>query len=1113
MDILAFIQQLADKNIHLWLEAGQLRFSAPQGVFDEELKKQLLDNKSEIIEFLQRQQQQESIIKVDLQKDSQPLSFAQKRFWYLSQLLSDDSSLLISQALLLQGELDIKRLNQSVSAIVNKYDVLHWRYNMDSAMPSQIISRLDDVEIQCFDGCASIDAARADALLKSGQIDLAKQKLFIVLLYHLPNNQSLLFFSAHHIVCDAVSMQMLMRDLVAAYQGLENKESYQLAPSKLRYIDYIYWQNQQAQSGLWQQALDFWHDELQDVQPLNLLLPKSSLKAESTTAMHCEQLEQGLAQQIKQFSQQQKSSLMLTLMASFSSFLHSLSSSECIAFGVPVSGRDHQDLADVFGCFINVLPIKSNKSGLTFIEQIKALSHTWHQAQAQQMLPFEKIVEKLSPKRIPGQNPIFQALFSYEEQPLFEHVVESGTEGLKIQALDLPPANNEYELSLHIQADEGFRLQWLYREDRLSAEQVAKLSAWYIAWLKQVLATPDISMSCLSLSDMHYATNVSDIVYKKSMHRIEDLFEQQVAKTPNEPALLFNDQSLSYQELNHRSEKLAAAILQKQTQLGVQSNIIAVHVHPSLESVIALLAILKSGAAYLPLNTADPIDRKQKILTQAKVSLCISCDEELADVLDVAVLHVSKQTDGFKLQEKRDGDLFNVIFTSGSTGSPKGVMMPHSAIINRLDWMQEYFNLSIGQTVLHKTVLAFDVSVWEIFWPLLNGGKVLIAQAPEYKDPQYIAKLLDVGGCNKVDYCHFVPPALANFLQLNDLPEYSGTAICSGEALDTGLSNHFYQRLPKASLYNCYGPTEAAIDVSCYRCEPEAAVIPIGKAISHTQLYIVDAFSHTELKLVPDGVIGEIAIAGANVADGYLYEPEKTAQVFVDNPFSTFDDASSSRLYLTGDLGFYDAQGNLHFVGRKDRQVKLRGFRIELDELVCQLQQLAAINHAYVELQDEVLIAFYHAQEELDQDDLRKFLAQSLPEYMLPSRFVYIESWPLTAHGKLQHDALPKMLGLPMNSVDIVMAQTPTQEKLLSIWKAVLNVDSIGIYDNFFALGGHSLLAAQTLSLCQDTFDVQIKLSEIIKNPCIASVAKVIDDALVAKKQTPVDGTSEEIII
>jgi amino acid adenylation domain-containing protein len=609
---------------------------------------------------------------------------------------------------------------------------------------------------------------------------------------------------------------------------------------------------------------------------------------------------------------------------------------------------------------------------------------------------------------------------------------------------------------------------------------------------------------------------------------LHQLFEAQVEKTPDAIAVIFEGQQLTYRELNQQANQIAHYLQKIEIK---PDTLIGIFLERSRSTIAGLLGILKAGGAYVPLDPSYPMERLAFMLEDAQVPvlltqqslldklpkhnakvICLDSDREIIEQYSIQNpipptprdLN-SEASSGFPLG-KGDGrgidqgeslipnssNLAYVIYTSGSTGKPKGAMNTHRGICNRLLWMQDTYRLTESDRVLQKTPLSFDVSVWECFYALLTGSCVVLAKPGGHQDSAYLVKLIQQ---QQISTVHFVPSMLQVFLQEPDveLCHSLKRVICSGEALSVELKERFFERLEGVELHNLYGPTEAAIDVTSWKCQPQEKIVPIGRAIANTQIYILDR----NLQLVPIGVPGELHIGGVGLARGYLNREDLTDKQFIPNPFG------KGKLYKTGDLACYLEDGNIEFLGRIDNQIKIRGFRIELGEIEAALRQHPDIQEAVVILRedkpdDKKLVAYIIPLSKRGRGDLpsqlRQFLKQHLPEYMLPSVYVWLDALPLTANGKLDRRALPvpEPQGLEQRDRNAI-PQTPVEKSVAKIWAEVLNWQELGIHDNFFELGGHSLLATQLASKIRKTFQVELPLSSIFDMPTIAQLAREIE--------------------
>jgi len=576
---------------------------------------------------------------------------------------------------------------------------------------------------------------------------------------------------------------------------------------------------------------------------------------------------------------------------------------------------------------------------------------------------------------------------------------------------------------------------------------------------------------------------------------IHQLVETQVARTPDAVAVVFEDQQLSYRELNQRANQLAHHL----QGLGVgPETLVGISVERSLEMVIGLLGILKAGGAYLPLDPTYPAERLGFMLADAQVPVLLTQAHLVADLpahdaivicLDTDWASIAQQADDNPVPRATADNLAYVIYTSGSTGRPKGVLITHRGVCNRLRWMQDVYQLTELDRVLQKTPFSFDVSVWELFWPLQTGAQLIVARPRGHQDNSYLVNLI---AAQSITVLHFVPSMLTLFLEQQDLDMCVSLRhiICSGEALTIDTRDRFFARLD-AALHNLYGPTEASIDVTSWACDSQSKTMSIGRPIANTQIYLLD--SH--LQPVPIGVAGELHIGGVGLARGYLNRPQLTAERFIPNPFST---EPGTRLYKTGDLARYLPDGNIEYLGRLDHQVKIRGFRIELGEIEATLGQHPAVQEAIVLARDDdgtgARLAAYvvpvRTEPAPTTSDLLRFLQARLPDYMMPAAFMLLDTLPLTPSGKVDRRALPiPDANRPDLEVAYLAPRTPLEQVLAQIWEDVLGVERVGVHDNFFELGGHSLLAIQVVSRIRAALHTDLPLRRLFETPTIDGLA------------------------
>lgn len=1076
MQILSLIQQLEKSDIRLWLEGEQLHFSAPEQGLSEELRQQIQQQKPAIIRFLQQAQ---SVVTAPLNKQNpwqyHPLSFAQQRIAFVQHLLPDSDVFHLQFAFELQGQLNTQRLESAINRLLQQHGILTTQYNIHGQR--KINARPIQLNLQQTSNL--IDTKKLQLLLRQenqAAFRLDQGEVFRHRLYQFTQEHHILLLTVHHIAIDYPSMQLLAQQLLLFYQQPEQKLKEEWA-----YCDYVVWQHAQN----YDNELSYWQNQLAGIPALQLRQAGASLSPQADSLKFQINPQQTLI--LKQFATQQNTSLFNLLMAAYSVILHRFSQQELFAIGTTVSTRPRSEFEPLIGCFTNLLAIRCEHFEGSFYDHLQYIKATIVEALQHQNAPFEQVVRLLDVSNQHHTSPLFQAIFNWQESTA---AISQRIDKLTIKPLHVEKLSSTYDLSLNMQEFNGvLQGEWLFRTAIYSAEFIQAIHDAFIQLLQGLPKQAEQPIRALSLlnetdrSKQLQQWNQTDL-QRNELPFLQQYIEQQALDFPEHTAVIFEQQTLSYQQLNEQANQLAAYIQQHTSQTYV-----AVYCQRSLLLPVVLLAILKAGKAYLPIDEETPQQRITEILHDAGVDLLIT-QSPLTSHLESSCCE-QLIIDQFQLDDKpsslaetaiKEQPLFNLIYTSGSTGKPKGVLLSHQAIINRLLWMQETFDLQKHDKVLHKASIGFDVSVWEIFWPLMQGATLVLASPQAQKSAASIASLIRQ---HKIQFAHFVPSMLPFFIQQASDCYSLRAVIASGEVLHTHIANDFLQQLPFCQLYNLYGPTEAAIDVSFYRCFADDQNTPIGKPISNVQLYICDQHQ----QLLPIGAIGEIIIAGRCLAEGYLHEHE--SHHFIQHPF-----IAKHRAYRSGDLGYFDEEGNIHFVGRKDKQVKLRGYRIELNEVITHLGKHPDIKDCHVMIQNEaannqLLLAYYISErKDLSSQALRYFLQKSLPSYMIPNHFVKVDTWPVNNNGKLAEHLLERW---QLNAITKATApRNDTEQVIYTIWSELLAVENFGIYEDFFSLGGHSLLASQALTQIEQHFTVSIPLVEIFNQATIANIAAVV---------------------
>ncbi|MGC5831634.1 non-ribosomal peptide synthase/polyketide synthase [Ralstonia pseudosolanacearum] len=1033
-----------------------------------------------------------------------PLSFAQQRLWFLAQMEGGSEAYHIPVGLRLKGELDEHALRRSLDRIVARHEALRTRFVTEEgqavqrAASADVGFALDRVDLQ---GQAESGQTLATLLEREANtpFDLAHGPLIRGCLVKLGEQEHVLLITMHHIVSDGWSQGVLARELGALYEAYRAGNSDPLPALPIQYADYAVWQRRWLEGAELQRQGAYWEQALAGAPTLLSLPtdrarpPQQDYAGGSVEVVFDEALSAGL----RKLSQRHGTTLFMTVLAGWSALLSRLSGQEEVVVGSPVANRTRSEVEGLIGFFVNTLALRVEVSGATVSELLGRVKSQVLEAQAHQDLPFEQVVERVRPVRSLSHSPVFQAALSWLNTEAVGLSLE--LEGLTIEGVDAGQAAAKFDLTLELrETSEGLAGSLDYATALFDRETIERYLGYLQRLLKAMVENDSQEVSQIGLLDegeraqLLESWNETKAAYPDAS-TIHGLFEAQVRRTPEAIAVEHEGQQVSYAELNARANRVAHALI----GLGVGPDArVGLCAERSVELVVGLLGILKAGGGYVPLDPSYPQDRLAYMLEDSApvAVLTQGLVREQLGMLSVPVLDLDGPLEEAEHDPQVTGlephHLAYVIYTSGSTGRPKGVMNEHRGVVNRLWWAQQTYRLDASDRVLQKTPFGFDVSVWELFWPLLAGARLVMARPDGHKDPAYLAATIEQAGITTL---HFVPSMLQLFLDQVEAGRCQGLRrmLCSGEALPHALQQRSLARFPHSELHNLYGPTEAAIDVTAWRCNAEShpGIVPIGRPIANTQIYVLDAHRQP----VPLGVTGEIYIGGVGVARGYLNRPELTAERFVVNPFHG---EGRERMYRTGDLGRWLPDGSLEYQGRADAQVKLRGFRIELGEIEARLLQCAGVSEAVVTMREDVpgeqrLVAYYVSGEAIEAQTLREQLQASLPEYMVPAAYVRLEHLPLTPNGKLDRKGLPAPDGQAYASTAYEAPQGEVEQTLAGIWQTLLGVERVGRHDDFFALGGHSLQAVRLMSLVEQA-GWRADVSRLFLQPTLAGFSASI---------------------
>ena len=1039
-----------------------------------------------------------------------PLSHAQQRMWFLWQLEPDSAAYHLPSVLHIRGALDREALQGAFDWLVQRHESLRTRFEAVEGRAVQRVSPALPLPIASRD-CAGLDddALRqrvAEAIRQP--FDLANGPLLRVCLLDRGGDEAVLVVVLHHIVSDGWSMQVMVDELLQAYAALRRGEQPGLAPLALHYADYAAWQRAWLDGGEGERQLAYWRQRLGAEQPL-LELPADHPRPAQASGRG-RRLELALpgelGKALQACARREGVTPFMLLLASFQVLLQRYSGQSDIRVGVPIANRNHAGTERLIGFFVNTQVLRSEIDGRRDVRSLLGqVREAALGAQAHQDLPFEQVVDALQPERSLSHSPLFQVLYNHQS----DERQGAEVEGLRIGSFPWEGATAQFDLALDTwESPAGLGAALTYATDLFEPATIERMARHWQNLLRAMIDDPQRAVGELPMLDagerelilQQWNATAAEYPLQRGVHQ---LFEEQAERHPDVPALAFGEQRLSYAELNARANRLAHALIER----GVgPDSLVGIAVERSIEMVVGLMAILKAGGAYVPLDPEYPAERLAYMLEDSGVKLLLS-QSHLDLPLAEGVQRIDLDQDGDWLEGYSDTNpdvvldgenLAYVIYTSGSTGKPKGAGNRHRALTNRLCWMQEAYGLNAGDTVLQKTPFSFDVSVWEFFWPLMTGARLVVAAPGDHRDPAKLVELINREG---VTTLHFVPSMLQAFLQDENVPSCSSLKriICSGEALPVDAQQQVFAKLPQSGLYNLYGPTEAAIDVTHWTCVEEGKdAVPIGQPIANLGCYILD----DSLEPVPVGVLGELYLAGEGLARGYHQRPSLTAERFVASPF-----VAGERMYRTGDLARYRADGVIEYAGRIDHQVKLRGLRIELGEIEARLLEHELVREAAVLAVDGKQLVGYVVLDG-EQDDWREILAAhlaaSLPDYMVPAQWLALEQMPLSPNGKLDRKALPKPQQDPQQ--ERVAPQNKMERRIAAIWAELLKLDEVGATDNFFALGGDSIVSIQAVSRARAA-GIHFTPKELFQHQTVQALARVARSGAAARvEQGPVTG-------
>ncbi|MTI47956.1 MAG: amino acid adenylation domain-containing protein [Firmicutes bacterium] len=1056
-----------------------------------------------------------------------PLSFSQERVWFIEQLNKDVMAYNFQSTLRIEGALDTGLLEKSLTEVIRRQEVYRTTFPSIDGRPYQLIHEPYSVNLPVIDITEvpkNQQRRVADEIIHeeiAKQFDLTKLPLARWVVIRLGINDHILLHIEHHTLHDGWSFRVFLRDLLKIYSAYKDGKESPLPELDIQFVDFSVWQRKLMSGERRDRQLEYWVNKLKGAKGV-LEIPTDRPRPVAQTfkgAVARRVIPKKLCRDIRSLCREQGVTLFMVLMAAYNSLLYRYTSQEDIVVGSGIANRRTKETEKLYGMIVNNIAFRTDfTDNPTFRDILYSIRDQAIEAYENQDIPYDQVVDALHLERNMNMNPLFQVMFSFHDT----RVSDFNSHGLNIELTEvISNGSAKFDMNVivapHSEIPEAMRkgkdeeeltLLWEYNSDLFNESTIECMIEHWINILKEVVNHIDVNVGfidILSENEKHKIIeewNETAADYPKDKY-LNDLFEEQAISTPNFEAVVYGDEYLTYAELNEKANRLAHHLV----ELGVKPDVpVGICVERSLEMVVALMGVLKAGGAYVPIDTDIPIARKHQILKDAEAPVCISQKRLKSHLPTDAAIHFvyidshdlsHYPTTSPKIELQQD-NLISIYYTSGSTGKPKGVCSTHVGWLNRMIWMQDNYQLQEGETVLQKTTLTFDDSAVEIFWPLIVGGRIAMMEPEEHKDPQAIIR--DAGRYEAV-VLQFVPSMLSLFIEsittedkkkLNKLRH----VISSGEALYPDLVRIFGEKLDNVSLNNQWGATEVSIDSTVYTCTSndtkKNSIVSIGRPISNNKVYILDE----HLQPVPIGVYGDLYLSGVGIALGYLNRLDLTRKAFIENPFEP-----EERMYKTGDRGKYLDNGLIVFGGREDEQVKIRGQRVELGEIESVLAKHPEIKRCVVAAHKHPdgyrINAYYIKKQDVKKvttEKLHAFMANLLPQYMVPGRFIEMDSFPMTSSGKINRKLLidPKD-ERPDLEQKYIKAKSETEKVLTRIWEEILGISNVGINDNFFELGGHSLDATRIVSRINKELEIKIPLKALFETLTVKLLAQRVD--------------------
>lgn len=1126
------LQRASDAGIIMEVIDGKLKLFAENNQIDPELLIEIKSKKDEITQFLVRNDldsiyvnQYHSITQIPKQ-ESYSVSHAQKRLWVICQFDLKLGAYNLPSNVRINDDLDIDSFKKAIISTIQRHEILRTVFKVDQngELRQWIIDKdALQFEIKQFDFRLKEDKEyEVNAFIEADSylpFDLENGPLLRASLLQIDDSEYVFYYNMHHIISDGWSLEVLAKDVFTFYQAYKIQLNPDIAELNIQYKDYSAWQNKHIEDGLYKTQRTYWLENLKGELPI-LNLPTNKLRPKVKTyngrAIKTF-IDPNTTSKIRSFAIENEASSFITLLAAWNVLFYRYTNERDIIIGTPVAGREHVDLENQIGCYVNAIAlrneIKPNHNFRQFFSSVKNCSLNGYN---NQMYPFDALVEELDIVRDSSRSPIFDISISFHN-PIEENESPEHNHEAFDSLIELGDAKVKNDIELHFQ-EEGKHVAFttIFNQDVYENDMIEMLIIHFKILVNKLLDEPEVTLSLVDFltpqekNRLLYTLNQTTFTYDANKTLV-DVFQEQVHKSPDNVALIYNSKKMTYKELDEISNQLANCLLD---HCGIESNqLIGLQLNRSEWVIIAILGILKSGSAYLPIDPEYPLVRKQRIIEDSKIKLLVTESSFIYDldyfVGDLFALDLEFDSEKFSSEKVarsvKPEDLAYVVYTSGSTGNPKGVMVEHHAIMNTIFAQIDIFGINEDTKGLQFASFSFDASISEIFTVLLAGASLIIVDEYTRKD---VDQLISFMNEHEVDIAT-IPPSYLRKINIDDLSGLK-KLITAGEMAPVDKVMEFVEY---GMCFNAYGPTETSICATIFKYEKDKILmsnsLPIGNPIFNTQIYILSENN----QLQPFGVIGEICVGGKGLSNGYLNHSELTDSKFIENPYKKGD-----KIYKTGDLGRWLQDGNVEFLGRLDDQVKVRGFRIELAEIEGTLLKNTNIRQAKVlvsknQFSDNELVAYLILNEKLNTSDLRTYLKLSLPEYMIPTHFVEMSEFPLTSNGKLDLKSLINSSESALSTgTEYVAPRNEIDAKLIEIWKGILGVNVMGIKDSFFELGGHSLKALLLINKLDSEFNIKFNLEVLLSNPTIEVVSNEIKAKLWVDSVNEVNQENRDII-